>query len=202
MKLVHKTLSALVVGAMLGAGPAAQAATITFDALNSSVVAGQTIVVKLVGRDFIEGAGGTFGGGVSIAWDPTKLSLQAFDTSVFAGDQLLATSNTNTVVNNVAGTLTDLSVASFFDGVEAADFDIALLTFQALTPGVSSLNASIGFFTSGFENIWTDSDPFEPTVLDLGFGQGSVSVVPVPAAVWLFASALGALGIARRKMAA
>ena len=82
---------------------------------------------------------GTFGGGLTDQLGSEQARAPAFDTSVFAGDQLLATSNTNTVIDNVSGQLRDLSVASFFDGVETPDFDIALLTFTAWPPGVSAL---------------------------------------------------------------
>jgi len=194
-------LSALSLCAVLGSG-AAGAATLTFSPLNSAVAVGQVFQVTLVGRDFTDGTDGTYGGGVSIAWDPALFQMLSYDTSVFGGDQSLATANTNTVLDNVAGTLSDLSVASLFTGVTTADFDVAVLTFQALAGGTSSLDASIGYFTSGFPNIWTDGDEFIPLELELDFVSGSMTVVPVPAAAWLFLSALGATGVLARRRAA
>lgn len=193
-------LQALFVGAsMLVSATLAQAATISFNPLGSSVSVGQTFQVTLVGRDFTEGVGGTYGGGVSIAWDSSLLSLNGYDTSVFGGDQLLATSNTNTVLDNGTGELRDLSVASFFIGVPDADFDIAVLTFTALAPGVSQLSTEIGLFTSGFENIWTDASEFTPIALAPTFGAGSVTVVPEPGASLLLGLGLAGLASVRRR---
>lgn len=199
MKLMN-LLHALVLGALIVlSGAAARAATITFDPSAPLVSVGQTFQITLVGRDFTEGAGGTFGGGVTVGWDPALLALQSFDTSVFAGDQLLATSNTNTVIDNGAGQLRDLSVASFFTGVEAPDFQIAVLTFTALAPGESQLSSQIGLFTSGFENIWTDSDAFNPIALSPSFGGGSVTVVPEPGTSLLMGIGLAGLASVRRR---
>jgi hypothetical protein len=202
MKLIN-LLHAVVLAALLVlSGAAARAATITFDPAASLISTGQTFQITLVGRDFTEGAGGTFGGGVTVGWDPALLSLQSFDTSVFAGDQLLATSNTSTVVDNTAGQLRDLSVASFFTGVEAADFQIAVLTFTALAPGQSTLSAQIGLFTSGFENIWTDSDAFNPIAVSPSFVAGGVTVVPEPGTSLLVGIGLAGLASVRRRSAA
>jgi len=193
-------LKALIVGAiLLASATVAPAATITLDPAAETVAVGQTFEVRLVGRDFTAGAGGTFGGGVTVSWDPALLALEAYDTSVFGGDQLLADSNTNTVIDAGAGELRDLSVASFFVGVADADFDVAVLRFTALAPGVSSISTRIGLFTSGFPNVWTDADEFAPIDVAPAFGGGSVTVVPEPGTALLMAIGLAGLSSVRRQ---
>lgn len=181
---------------------AAQAALITVTPSASTVQAGQTFQVTIVGQDWTEGEGGTYGGGLSLSWDASVLNLQSYDTSVFAGDQALASSNTTTVIDNVNGQLRNLSVASLFDGVYTADFDIAVLTFTALSAGQTNLDLMLGLFDNGFANIWTDSSFANAIQVNPEFVSGHVDAVPVPAAAWLFGSALLAgAGLARRKQA-
>lgn len=173
---------------------AVQAATITIDPLDSSVMPGATFDVTIVGLDFTEFAGGTIGGGFSLAWDSSVLMLDSVNLS-FAGDQLFGQAGT---VDNVAGTLLNADVTSF-NGVTAFDFDIAVLTFTAVGLGSTALDLSIGLFDNGSERIWADSSGFNDT-MPL-FVDGSVNVIPIPAAVWLFGSGLiGLIGVARRRM--
>ncbi|MBS4051430.1 MAG: hypothetical protein KGZ69_09515 [Methylomonas sp.] len=198
MKFVAKLLSALAFAGLMASSSASQAAIISFTPDNASVAAGDTIQIKLVGSDF---SNGTYGGGLSVSWDASLLSLQSYDTSVFPGDLGLADVGVNTVVDNNAGTLSNLSVASFFDGAPNASFDIAVLTFKGLAAGTSALQASLGQFTSGFDNIWTD---YNNDVISLQFVPSSLNVtaVPVPGAAWLFGSVLlGGLGAVRRQRA-
>jgi len=199
MNFAAKLLPALVFAGLMASSFASQAANISFAPHNASVNAGDTIQIKLVGSDF---ANGTFGGGLSVAWDASLLSLQSFDTSVFPGDLGLADAGVNTVIDNNAGKLQNLSVASFFEGAPNASFDIAVLTFKGLAAGTSALEASLGQFTSGFDNIWTD---YNNDVIGLQFVPSSLNVVaavPVPGAAWLFGSVLlGGLGAMRRQRA-
>lgn len=198
---VKNLLAAVAFGGVL-ATSAAQAAIITVNPAASTVQAGQTFQVTIVGRDWIEGEGGTYGGGLSLSWNASVLSLQSYDTSVFAGDKSLASSNTTTVIDNTAGQLRNLSVASLMDGVYTPDFDIAVLTFTALSAGQTNLDLALGQFDNGFYNIWTDSSFANAIEVTPSFVSGHVEAVPVPAAAWLFGSALltGA-GLVRRKQA-
>jgi len=152
---------------------------------------GDSFTVLISGSGF---ANGTVGGGLSVAWDPNRLSLVGYDTSVFPGDMLVT--NSTTVLDAPAGTLSNLDFGSF-DPVLLSDFDLVALSFTALAPGVSPINLSIGHYTLGGAALWFDSNY---TQLDPVFAAGQVTIVPVPAALWLMGSGLLWLaGIARRK---
>lgn len=192
MNYVNKLLAAPLLYALLAIGSSAQAGVITFDPNTATIMEGQTFEVKLVGRNWIEGEGGTYGGGVSVYWNPSLLMLESYDTSVFGGDKSLATSNTTTIIDNNAGALKNLSVASLFSGVSSPDFDIAILIFKGLAVGDSLLSGSLGQFDNGFDNIWTDSSFFSPIQVYPQFVSGNLTVtaVPLPAAVWLFGAGI------------
>lgn len=176
---------------------AVQAATITVDPLHAAVISGSTFNIKVVGQDFTDFAGGTIGGGFSLSWDPSILTLDAYSLT-FPGDQTFGQLG---VVDLTAGTLLNADVTSF-NGTTLADFDIAVLTFTALNVGVSPTDVSIGLFSGGSERIWADSSGFNNTTPNFVDGTVTVNPVPVPAAVWLFGSGLlGLIGVARRRNA-
>lgn len=191
-KLIGQIIASL---AFVACTSVAQAATITVDPISPTVTNGDVFNVSIVGTGFIEGSGGTIGGGFSLAWDPGILTLQS-SVLTFSGDQIFGQAG---VVDNVAGTWTNADVTSF-NGTTLANFEIATVTFLATNVGVSPSDLSIGLFDGGTDRIWADSDGFvdvNPTFID---GSVTVNPVPVPAAVWLFASGiLGLVGVARRR---
>ncbi len=179
----------------------ALAASIGFEPMAASVRQGDTVEVMLVGRDFSVGTGGTVGGGVSVRWDPSLLTLEAHDTTVFPGDLALAAANTTTVVDNVTGVLLNLSVASLFVQAQTADFDIAKLRFRALSAGTSDLTSELGYFDSGYPNIWADRDWVSPVDIEPSFLSAHLEVtpVPLPAALPLLAGSLIAWTLPRTR---
>jgi hypothetical protein len=194
----HNALATTIACITLTCGAAAvQASTITAVPLDSTVTLPTTFDIAIVGQDFTDGAVGTLGGGFLVDWDPAILTLDSF-TLTFAGDQAFAQAP---VLDNVAGFL-NADVSSFLTGVTTADFEIAVLTFSTVgVLGTSPLDLSVGTYPGGAALVWADADGFaipQPTYVD-----GSVEVVPVPAAVWLFGSGLlGLIGVARRYKAA
>ena len=168
----------------------AQAATITVDPLAANVTDGDVFTIKIVGSGF---DAGTIGGGFSITWDSSIVTLQS-SALTFAGDQTFGTPGVITV-----GSWANADVASL-NGVAGPDFDIASLTFLAANPGVSPTDVVIGVFSGGSDRIWADATGFVDTNPSFVGGSITVNPVPVPAAVWLFGSGiLGLIGVARRR---
>lgn len=202
--ITKTTAAAALAFAMVGW---VQAAYITVEPLDPVVQDGDQFVLKVVGREFDVGTGGTLGGGFSLAWDPALLTLDS-QVLTFPGDKFFGNLG---VVDNVAGTLSNASVLSL-SGTALQDFDIAELTFTATNntgnPLISPTDVSIGMFIVA-ENIWVDNDLLQPVDINPAFIDGRVTVVPrptpavpIPAAVWLFGPALlGMLGVARRRRA-
>ena len=190
-------IRAATASVLLMASFAASAATIelTPGVVNETV--GNSFMLDLVGRDFVQGtngstSAGTSGGGVTITWDSSIIDLQgglAGLNITFIGDQNFGTGPTLG-----AGTLS-FGVASLF-GDPNANFDIATLTFDAVMPG--------GPITAGVDvsltDVWSDYDS-NTNMTPTGVGSEiTINAVPVPAAVWLFGSGLlGLVGMARRR---
>jgi hypothetical protein len=195
---LHYSLATILTCIALACGATSvSAATISVQPPDSTVLIGDTFDIKITGQGFTEGAGGTLGGGFIIDWNPGFLALDSYSLT-FPGDQAFAQVP---VQDDVAGFL-NADVSSFLTGAYTADFDIAVLTFTALSPGVSPLDLSIGTYPGGADLVWADSAGFEIVQPDFVDGSVTISAVPVPAAVWLFGSGLlGLIGIARRKAA-
>ncbi len=185
------TLGAVGLAFSFGAGVAG-AATIELlpPTINDSV--GSTFTLDVVGRNFDIGSGGSNGGGLTIDWDPAVIGLFGGLSGLnitFAGDQFFASPPTLDVG---AGSL-DFSVSSL-NGVAATNFDIAVLTFEALNPGTTTTGITISAI-----DVWPD---FAGTtdVVPTGVGANvTVNPVPLPPAVFLFGSALAGLGFVGRR---
>lgn len=197
-----KTLRTAAAGiGLLFAGQAAQAATITLDQLNVNTTPGTDFTVTVLGQDFTAGtngstAGGTLGGGLTVAWNPAVITLDSLAdlTIVFPGDELFAPAP---VLNSAAGTLS-FSVASF-NGTALSNFNIAQLTFTANAGGgVSAIDLTVSAL-----DVWADNGfppvDMTPTAVD-GLVTVAITAVPLPAPILLLGSGmLGLVLIARGK---
>lgn len=166
----------------------ASAAIVTFEPGNATGDLGTGISMNLVGTEFPDNMDG---GGVNITFDPTVViatlvvvntALWDFEPATDAG-----------TIDNSAGTITDITFGTF-QSVTPADPLFATVTFEAVGLGVSELGLSESFAQGGFV---AGAVPLEVT-----FDNGSITVVPLPAAFWLFLPALGFLaGFRRTRMA-
>lgn len=160
---------------------AAQAAVVSFNNNALSVNESDTFSLTIMGSAFPE----IVGGGLNLDFDPAVVQIDsvAINTTVF--DFYTAEGS----LDNLVGTLTDTSFNTFA-GVSGS-FDIMTIGFTAVGAGVSTLmlsESSIAVFSDSSGNTIGDQISYETATI-------TVSAVPVPAAIWLFAS--GLIGLAR-----
>lgn len=203
-RVTTRTLNAAAAGLLLMFCQTAMAASIQVmpPEDNQLVNQGDQFQITVEGLGFVDGSNG---GGVDVTWDPNIMTLDTVDRSVFPGDGILGNDGTL----SAPGFLQDLSVSSFGDGIGTSapgpSFPIAILTFTLDVGNVpTNINLALGSFTSGAgDDVWTDggSQLVDLQPGDFSGAQINSAVIPVPAAVWLFGSALGLLGWVRRRAA-
>jgi len=192
MKKILILLCAMLLS--MGAFGVASASVITFNPLNDTQTSGSPpFSLTIVGSGFTEGAGGSIGGGMDVSWDPTILSLNSA-TGIFPGDMGFGS---NGIIDNVAGTLTGLSVTSFF-GTASAAFNIASLSFNAIGVGLTNTGITISLI-----DVWTDQlggAITQPNAIGGTVTVNGGGVIPIPGTALLFGSGLlGIVAIGRKK---
>lgn len=197
---IIKKIGCLIVVAALASMTNSAQASVIVSIGSAEMGANETATVDLNISGLGNGTAlGTFD--LSIGFDPSILSFQGArfgDPTV--GDQLdlegfgTLTATTPTIGN---AELFELSLDSpgALTGGQASSFTLAALTFTGLVPGSSALNLSI--------NALGDQNG-SPIGATLDGGSVTVTPVPIPGALLLLCSGLGALGLSskpRRKAA-
>jgi len=163
---------------LFSSGGAVLAATVGFNPDPAIVNPGDTIDVAIVGIDFTELSGGTF----DIGFDSAHLQINSVSIDPYF--DFLPEGGGPASGDVWPGVGFDV----FVNAPAAGDFTIATINLTALVAGTSDLVILNSQFFSTTAQL-------DPTLL-----SGTVNSVPVPAAVWLFASGLlGLVGVARRK---
>ena len=219
---MRKLALALVACLTIGAAPVAQAATI------SQVDGGETSVLftfgllESLGLEVVDTSGGTF-----VPGDLGPFSV-GFEISE---ERSTASYDANDVLGTLGGAVEHNGTISLDDpdtpteAVQVGNFTVDLTTLQVIdnadlagTPLFNLANPIIEAYPTSLV-IAADilvSQEFSDLLLALGLTEGDItgadagmalvvadaSVIPVPAAVWLFASALGLLGWVRTRVAA
>jgi hypothetical protein len=172
--MIHKLVAFTV---LLLCCAVAEAATVYLDPLTQSALIGNTVTVALKGRGFTQTIEG---GGVNLSFNPAVLQLNsvAVDTTTW---EFFTTPGT---INNTAGTLTDLTFSSFAGN--SGSFPVAQLIFQAKGLGTSLLT-----LTESTLNPFASGGALLNPPVSFANANIQVTAVPVPAAIWLWLSAMG-----------
>ncbi|MEQ1530372.1 MAG: hypothetical protein ABL925_13740 [Methylococcales bacterium] len=180
-KTLKKSLSALGTLVSLFAAPAhavvAQANIVKFSQPNLiSVNKGDTFTVDLIGTDFDTGPDGA---AFSLTWNPSVLSYVKTAIANPPWDTFSVTDTSNALGQidyvflgkSVGDAGTNFAIASF-------TFNVLGNSGSATTLALSNDPFDVGFVAPGAASI------------AVNYVNSQVQVVPVPAAVWLFGSAL------------
>ena len=159
----------------------ALADTVGFNPSPSIVAPSETFNVDIVGIGFTELSGGV----IDLGFDSTNVQINSVTIDPFF--DFLPDGGGPAVGDIWSGIAFDV----FANAPATGDFTIATINLTAIGSAASSLTI---LPTSAF---FSTTAQLAPILTD-----GSISAVPVPAAVWLFGSGLlGLIGIARRKSA-
>lgn len=175
------------------AGTKAGAASLALVPADATVGAGATVTIDVL-LDATGAPGaipGLYGGQFVVDFDPLLLQYTSFTAG--AGVSFFSPPTVGT-----SGSRQTVTVG--FDNGKGDGTSIGFFRFVALGPpgSIATLGlADADDFFGTFISYVPTYQPFYPT-----FSPASVSIVPLPAAAWLLGTALGGLGLLRRRQAA
>ncbi len=179
-----------VIAAMviMGMGGTAQAATVNLDGLTAISIDNLLLPVRTPAGDFYYDVTFVFGDAFSIYGPDLDFQFSGLDAAEFAMTEIVDAFEFNSTVPQSIGT-------SFADNSDVFFIPYGLDDDKAL---VENVNANYNDVSERWQQIAASesvlpSDPRWFAIIEPS------NPVPVPAAVWLFGSALGFLGWMRRK---
>ncbi|WP_427551953.1 cohesin domain-containing protein (plasmid) [Methylomonas sp. MS20] len=181
-----KNLIALIWLVLLAMAPQTQAsAVIAVTPESQIVVVGSSAQFDLAVSGLNDAATGALGSwDITLTYDPTLLSFQSasfgkqLDVLGLGSIQSTETPTANTVH------IYEISLDSVADlsSLQQSAFNLASLTFTALSSGLTPLNLKL--------NALSDADGIPLTATFIS-GEAEITAVPLPSAVWFFVTAIG-----------
>lgn len=185
---MKKIVSQLVAVALFGAVSGAQAAAVYFATpTTQNVTLGNTVSFDVM-VDFRDAA--TVGGLFAVTFDAARLG-----NGQFAYDAAFAYTFGTTTGTSPTTDLTSIG----FDGAFSGNARLGTVSFTAIGAGTAMIgtaaypDSSYQFLNESGSSLLTVNYDSAATV--------NISAVPAPAALWLMASGLGALGVGLRRRA-
>jgi hypothetical protein len=153
------------------------------------VLVGESFSVNIEGQDFMKSVQG---GGLELFFSPAVLRVDrvSFDP-IWNFETRVDTGRGEAGIDNVNGRIDAISFAAFPNG-PTGNFRIATIDFTALAAGRSRIDLAADNFFAFSDDL---GDPLSPTFAS---GEVDVTVVPVPAALWLMVAGLGVFGAGKR----
>ena len=208
-KLLKTTAAATVIGA---ASLNAQAASIWLEPVSQSINVGLGESATLTMWADASDVGGFLAGGLDLFYDSTLLTYNddfAFDPA-FPIDPSFSRTGDNCATNpaadgcSVPGEINAIAFGNFAGLAAAGPTLVGTLSFSG-SPGLIGTDILTMFDNDLPAGNWFATDGSDLAGLVL-YGEAAIdtveTVIPIPAAVWLFGSGLlGLVGIARRRKA-
>lgn len=184
---IFKYIFALIF--LMSMGVKAQTVEVSFDpSLTGPVAIGDTFFVDIV-ANYVE-PNVLVGGSVSFDFDASIVNIVGITVNTAIAD-ISSSSGTIDNTTNTGGKVDTIGFATFLDNAVNI-FDIATIEFEAIEAGTTQLILSD---PGDLVFAWANSDIEAVTP---NFTNGSITVIPLPAAIWFLASGLGLLVVRSR----
>jgi hypothetical protein len=164
------------------------AGTVEFTPADTDITVspGSTVTMDIVGSAF---SGNLDGGDWGATWDASVLSFVSLTVDAVWDTVTVSDANVGT------GVLDFVFMGYSPPAGLASPFAVATFEFTAAGSGNTTVALNSGLGTG-----WPLTGGGNEPSVTYGTSDVAIAAVPVPAAVWLFGSALGLLGFVRRRM--